>query len=103
MLFFAFTGSRLDILLTNDNFSYKDFRKSLAGDLSINIFTYNSDEDILVDNISNLKARNIRPGIIYYKDIDLFLLRNPDNPDRNILIAKVKFRNLKGKLKGEDE
>jgi hypothetical protein len=43
----------------------------------------------LVDDIPNLKARNIRPGTICYGDIDLFLLRNPDNPDRDILKVVV--------------
>jgi hypothetical protein len=56
----------------------------------------------LVDDILNLKARNIRSGIIYYGDIDLFLLRNPDNPDRDILMAEIEFRNLKSKSEGED-
>jgi len=102
MLFSAFTGSRPGILLTDDNSSYKDSRKSLAGDLFINTLAYNSDGDILVDNIFNLKARNIRPGTICYKDIDLFLLRNSDNPNQDILMAEVKFRNLKGKSEGED-
>jgi hypothetical protein len=102
MLFFAFIGSRPDILFTNDNSSYKDFRKSLAGDLSINILAYNSDKNILINNILNLKARNIRLKIIYYKDIDLFLLRNSNNSDRDILMAKVKFRNLKSKSESED-
>jgi hypothetical protein len=102
MLFSAFTGSRLGILLTDDNSSYKDSRKSLIGDLSINTLAYNSDKDIIVDDILNLKARNIRLKIICYKDIDLFLLRNPDNSNRDILIAKIKFRNLKSKLEGED-
>jgi hypothetical protein len=102
MLFFAFIGSRLGILFTNDDFLYKDSRKSLTGDLSINTLAYNSDKDILVDNILNLKARNIRLKIICYKDINLFLLRNSNNSDRNILIAKIKFRNLKSKSEGED-
>ena len=102
MLFSAFTGSRPGTLLADDDSSYRDSRESLAGDLSINTLAYNSDRNTLVDNIPNLKARNIGPKIIYYRDIDLFLLRNPDNPDRDILIAEVKFRNLKGKLEGED-
>jgi hypothetical protein len=72
LFFFAFIGSRLGILFTNDDFLYKDSRKSLTGDLSINTLAYNSDKDILVDNILNLKARNIRLKIICYKDINLF-------------------------------
>jgi hypothetical protein len=101
MLFFAFTGSRPGTLLTDDDSSCRDFRESSTGD-SINTLAYDSDGDTLVDDIPNLKARNIRPGIICYGDIDLFLLRNPDNPDRDILIAEVEFRNLKGKSENKD-
>jgi hypothetical protein len=100
ILFSAFTGSRLNTLLIDDNSSYKDSRESLIGDISINTLAYNSDRDTLVNNIPNLKARNIRLKIICYGDIDLFLLRNPDNLNRDILMAEVEFRNLKNKLKG---
>jgi hypothetical protein len=103
ILFSAFTGSRPGTLLTDDDSSYRDSRESSVGDLSINILAYDSDGDTLIDNIPNLKARNTKPGIIYYRDIDLFLLRNSNNPDRNILIAEIEFRNLKGKLESEDE
>jgi hypothetical protein len=102
MLFSAFTGSRPGTLLADDDSSCRDSRESSAGDLSINTLVYDSDGDTLVDDIPNLKARNIRPGTICYGDIDLFLLRNPDNPDRDILMAEVEFRNLKGKSEGED-
>ena len=102
MFFSAFTGSRPGTLLADDDSSCRDFRESSAGDLSTNALAYDSDGDTLVDDIPNLKARNIRPGTICYGDIDLFLLRNPDNPDRDILMAEVEFRNLKGKSEGED-
>src|SRR4051812_6198947 len=80
MLFSAFTGSRPGTLLADDDSSCRDTRESSVGDSSINTLAYDSDGDTLVDDIPNLKARNIRPGIICYGDIDLFLLRNPDNP-----------------------
>jgi hypothetical protein len=102
MLFSAFTGSRPGTLLADDDSSCRDSRESSAGDLSANALAYDSDGDTLVDDIPILKARNIRPGTICYGDIDLFLLRNPDNPDRDILMAEVEFRNLKGKSEGED-
>jgi hypothetical protein len=47
-------------------------------------------------------ARTTRLGTICYGDIDLFFLRNPDNPERDILMAEVDFRNLKGRLEGTD-
>ena len=102
MLFSAFTGSRPGTPLADDDSSCRDSRESSAGDLSTNALAYDSDGDTLVDDIPNLKARNIRLGTICYGDIDLFLLRNPDNPDRDILMAEVEFRNLKGKSEGED-
>lgn len=102
MLFSAFTGSRPGTLLTDDDSSCRDSRENSTGDSSINTLAYDSDGDTLVDDIPNLKAQNVRPGTICYGDIDLFLLRNPDNPDRDILMAEVEFRNLKGKSEGED-
>ena len=102
LLFSAFIRSRLGTLLADDDSSRRDSRESSAGDPSINTLAYDSDGGTLVDDIPHLKARNIRPGTIYYGDIDLFLLRNPDNPDRDILMAEVEFRNLKGKPEGED-
>ena len=77
MLFSAFIGSRPGTPLADDDSSCRDSRESLAGDLSTNALAYDSDGDTLVDDIPNLKARNIRPGTICYGDIDLFLLRNP--------------------------
>jgi hypothetical protein len=60
MLFSAFTGSRPGTLLADDDSSYRDSRESSAGDSSINTLAYDSDGDTLVDDIPNLKARNIR-------------------------------------------
>jgi hypothetical protein len=51
--------------------------------------TDDSDGDTLVGGKSDSKARTIRPGTICYGNIDLFLLRNPDNPERDILMAEV--------------
>jgi hypothetical protein len=61
-----------------------------------------SDGDTLVGGGSDAKAQTTRPGTICYGDIDLFLLRNPDNPERDILMAEVDFRNLKGRPEGAD-
>jgi hypothetical protein len=48
-------------------------------------------------------AQNIKkPETVYYGDIELFLLRNPNNPKRDILIVEVNFRNLKGRAKDAD-
>jgi hypothetical protein len=89
--FSAFTGSRLDALPADGNSSCKDSRESLADDLSTSTLAYDSDGDTFVDGKPDLKARNTRLGTIRYGGIDLFLLRNPDNPDRDILMAEVGF------------
>jgi hypothetical protein len=102
MLFSAFTGSRPGTLLADDDSSCKDSRESSAGDLSTTTLAYDSDGDTLVDGVPNSKARSTRPGTICYGDIDLFLLRNPDDPERDILMAEVDFRNLKGRPEGAD-
>ena len=102
MLFSAFTGSRPGTLLADDNSSSKDSRESSTDDLSSNALAYDSDGDTLVDDKPDSKAQTTRPGTICYGDIDLFLLRNPDNPERDILMAEVDFRNLKGRPEGAD-
>ena len=57
----------------------------------------------MVDDGSEPNAQNTkRPGAVCYGDIELFLLRNPDNPERDILMAEVIFRNLKGGAEGAD-
>jgi hypothetical protein len=83
MLFSAFTGSRPGTLLTNDNSSSKNSRESSTDDLSNNTLAYDSDGDTLVDDKPDVKAQTTRLGTIYYGDINLFLLRNPDNPERD--------------------
>jgi hypothetical protein len=103
MLFFTFTGSWPDTLLKKDNLSLKSSQESLMDDLLNNILADNNDGDTLVNNRFKLNAQNTkRPGTIYYGDINLFLLRNLNNPKRDILIIEVNFRNLKGRIKGMD-
>jgi hypothetical protein len=102
MLFSAFAGSRLDAHPADDNSSCKDSQESLADDLSTSTLAYDSDGDTLVDGKPDLNARNTRLGTICHGGIDLFLLRSPDNPDRDILMAEVDFRNLKGRAEGAD-
>lgn len=79
-------------------------RESSADESSGSTLVDNSDGDTLVGTESDSKARTTRPPTICYKDIDLFLLRlrNPDNPERDILMAEVDFRNLKGRPEGAD-
>jgi len=100
MLFSAFTGSRPATLLADENSSGTDSRESSRSDLSSSTLAYDSDGDTLVGSEPGSKAGFTRPGTICYGDIDLFLLRNPDNPERDILMAEVDFRNLKGRPEG---
>jgi hypothetical protein len=102
MLFSAFTGSRPGTLLADDSSSSTDSRESSTDDLSSSALAYDSDGDTLVDNKPNSKAQATMPGTLCYGDIDLFLLRNADNPERDILMAEVDFRNLKGRPEGAD-
>jgi len=103
MLFSAFTGSRPDTLLGVDDSPSKSSRESSIDDSLDSTLADNSDGDTLVDDGSESNAQNTkRPGTVCYGDIDLFLLRNPDNPERDILMAEVNFRNLKGRAEGAD-
>jgi hypothetical protein len=95
MLFSAFTGRRPTALLADDSSSSKDSQESSADDLSSTSLVDDSDGDLLVSGESDSKAQTTRPGTFCYGDIDHFLLRNPDNPERDILMAEVDFRNLK--------
>ena len=57
----------------------------------------------MVDDESKSNAQNTKkPGTVCYGDIELFLLRNPDNPERDILMIKVDFRNFKDRAEGAD-
>ncbi len=57
----------------------------------------------MIDDESKSNIQNIkRLGIVCYRDIELFLLRNPDNPERDILMIKVDFRNFKDRAEGAD-
>jgi hypothetical protein len=103
MLFSAFTSSQPNTLLKVNDSPLKSSRESLINNLLNNTLADNSDGDILVNNKFKLNAQNIkRPGTVYYRDINFFLLRNPDNPERDILIIEVNFRNLKGRVEGAD-
>jgi hypothetical protein len=101
ILFSTFTGSRLTTLLTNSSSSSNDSQKNSVNDLS-NTLVDNSDGDTLVSGEPDLKAQTARPGTIYYGDINLFFLRNPNNLERDILIIEVNFQNLKGRPESVD-
>jgi hypothetical protein len=100
MLFSTFTGSRPATLL--DIPSSNDSQEASTDDLSESTLANDSDGDTLVGGEPDSMAWTTRPGTICYGDIDLFLLRNPDNPERDILMAEVDFRNLKGRPEGAD-
>jgi hypothetical protein len=101
MLFSAFTGSRPDTLLGEDDSLSTNSQESSIDDSSDTTLADNNDGDTLVDDGSESNTQNIkRPGTVCYGDIEVFLLRNPDNPQRDILIAEVNFRNLKGRAEG---
>jgi hypothetical protein len=102
MLFSAFTGSRPATLLADNDSSCKDSGENLTDNFSSSTLAYDSNGDTLVDDKPDSKTRTTRPGIIYYGDIDLLLLRNPDNPERDILMTEVDFRNLKGRPESAD-
>jgi hypothetical protein len=97
----GFTGTRPATLVTNDTSTLKNSRESSADDLSGGTLTDGSDGDTLVGGESELKAQT-KLQTVCYGDIDLFLLRNPDNPERDILMAEVEFRNLKDRPEGAD-
>lgn len=49
-------------------------------DFSSSALAHDSDGDTLVNRETDLKARTARPGTNCYRDTDLFLLQNHDNP-----------------------
>jgi hypothetical protein len=96
-LWSSFTGSRPATLVANDNSTSYKSRESSADNGSGGSLADDSDGDTLVGGESELMAQTATPQTVCYRDINLFLLRNPDNPDRDILMAEVDFRNLKGR------
>jgi hypothetical protein len=101
MLWSGFTGTRPATLVANDTSTLKNSRESPADDLSGGTLIDDSDGDTLVSGESEPKAQT-EVQTVCYGDIDLFLLRNPDSPERDILMAEVEFRNLKGRPEGAD-
>lgn len=99
-LWSSFTGTRSATLVANDNSTLKNSRENSADDLSGSTLTDDCDGDTLVGSKTEPKAQTA-PQTVCYGDIDLFL-RNPDNPEWDILMAEVKFRNLKGRPEGAD-
>ncbi|CRG92221.1 hypothetical protein PISL3812_09277 [Talaromyces islandicus] len=47
-----------------------------------------------------ISANNL-PDSVYYRDIELFYLKDPDS-NRDVLCAIIEFRNLKGRPEGAD-
>jgi hypothetical protein len=110
MLFSAFTSSRPGTLLATDHSSsdrsapqQTSELNSFVDDSSGGTFRRDdSDADSLVDDESEFNAQTNQTNTICYEDIKLFLLRNPDNLERDIRMAEVEFRNLKGRPEGVD-
>jgi len=67
----------------------------LASNLSSNTLVGDSSGDTLVGGKSDSKGQSTRLRTICNGDIDLFLLRNPDNPEQDILTAEVDFQKLR--------
>ena len=102
MLFSAVTGSGPYTLLGDDSLS-KNSQESSIDDSSESTLAEIDDGDTLVDDGPESNAQNTkRPGTVCYGDIELFVLGNPDNPERDILMAEINFRNLKGRAEGAD-
>jgi hypothetical protein len=100
MLFSAFTGR---YAARRRLFIVKELPGSSIDNSSDSTLADNSDGDTLVDGASESNAQNTkRPGTVCYGDIELFLLRNHDNPERGILMAEVNFRNLEGRAEDTD-
>jgi hypothetical protein len=116
MLFSAFTGTRPGVLLATfssgksapqetpglESNGMDSSQGSLAENSSDPALKDDSDADTLVDEDCKFITEATRPNNICYGDISLFLLRNPDNSERDILMAEVDFRNLKGRPEGAD-
>ena len=60
MLFSAFTGSRPDVLLGDDNSPSKNSQESSIDDSSESTLADNSDGDTLVDDAPESNAQNIK-------------------------------------------
>jgi hypothetical protein len=52
-------------------------------------------------DLPQLVSLNDLPNTVCWRDIELFLLRNPDG-DRDVVCVIVEFRNLKGRPEGAD-
>ncbi|KAI9789020.1 MAG: hypothetical protein M1835_001936 [Candelina submexicana] len=115
MLFSAFTGTRPGVLLPQ-NKATKMRRSDGNGSGADLLGPDQISSDPFSDRSKNVRANsnplksdlpahtqvNRRPRTVCYKDIELYLLRNPDSSQRDIFIAEIEFVNLKGSKEGED-
>lgn len=88
-LWSAITGTRPGVLLPQ-NVSLAD--TSLGKYKGDKTFQSDLPKYVSVDDL---------PTSIYYRDIELFILKDPDSK-RDILYAIIEFRNLKGQPEGAD-
>lgn len=114
MLFSSFTGTRPGVLLDRNEGTHE----ASLGDLLESGFPSEkhcsgaqvcaqrqTTKRKLYDEQSDLPEFMERPeecNTIRYRDVELFLLRNSANSERDVLLAEVDFTNLKGRPQGAD-
>jgi hypothetical protein len=82
------------VLLGKDNSSSKNSQENSTDNYHL---AGNSNGNPLIYNGSESKAPIIkRPGTVYYRDINLFLLRNPGNPEGDVPRTAVDVTPRKG-------
>ena len=115
MLFSAFTGTRPGVLLPQDKTMKTRLLNGDGSDVDLSGPDQSSsgpssdrskkvmpDSNPLKSDLPAHTQMSRRPRTVCYKDIELYLLRNPDGTQRDIFVAEIEFVNLKGSKEGED-
>ncbi|KAI9888766.1 MAG: hypothetical protein M1814_006460 [Vezdaea aestivalis] len=94
------SGSRPGVILAQDDMSKEvpSSQSSLEdGAMTPNGFSRSKSTSDLPD-----RTGLVEPQTICYRDIELFIIRNPGEGERDVIAAVVNFRNLKGRPEGAD-
>jgi hypothetical protein len=99
MLFSAFTGTRPGVMLPQSGSTKMLLDSAYSTDRPKK---RKPNSKALKSDLPARTRVSRRPTTICYRDIELYLLRNPDSNKRDVFVAEIEFVNLKGLKEGAD-
>ncbi|KAI9888578.1 MAG: hypothetical protein M1814_006625 [Vezdaea aestivalis] len=94
------SGSRPGVMLAQDYLSHESpFLQSSSTEDSM--ASDRSSQDNFISDLPD-RVGLTEPQTVCYRDIELFIIRNPEESERDVVAAVIEFRNLKGRPEGAD-